>query len=77
MNMIAASQRQSLLVKLAGAVLSRLSRLSTARPGPRYVNIGEFSPHLQRDMGFLDGRGVSGAESGRDARDLATRDGMR
>jgi hypothetical protein len=77
MNMIAASQRQSSFVKLAGAVLSRLSRLSTGRPGPRYVNIGEFSPHLQRDMGFLDGSGVSGTQSGRDARDLETRDWMR
>lgn len=77
MNMIAASQRQSAFVKFAGAVLARLSKVITARPGPRYVNIGEFSPHLQRDMGFLDGSGVSGTQSGRDARDLATRDGMR
>jgi hypothetical protein len=77
MNMIAASMKQSSFARLAGAMLGRLSRISTARPRPRYINIGEFSPHLQRDMGFLDGRGAESAESSLDARDLETRDWMR
>jgi len=74
MNMIAAFQRQSLFQKLG---LVRLFKASTARPRPRYVNIGEFSPHLQRDMGFLDGHRTPGSEGVPDAGDLATRDRMR
>ena len=77
MNMIAALPRQSLFGKLAGAILPRLFKASTTKARPRYVNIGEFSPHLQRDMGFLDGRGASGAEGDPDVRDLETRDWMR
>ncbi|CAN7563910.1 hypothetical protein [Rhizobium sp. LjRoot254] len=77
MNMIAVSPKSSSILKLAGAMLGRLSKVSTARSRPRYVNIGEFTSHLQRDMGFLDGRGVSEAESSLDARDLETRDWMR
>ena len=74
MNMIAASMRQSSLAKLAGAMLGRLSRISKPRQGPLYVNMDEFTPHLQRDMGFLGGRGIPGARSGLDAGDLKARD---
>lgn len=62
MNMIVTLPRQSFLRRLAGAI--GLFRAAGTRSGPRYVNIGEFSPHLQRDMGFLDGRAAPGAESG-------------
>lgn len=77
MNMIAVLPKSTSLLKRAGAMLSRLSRAAKPQPRPRYVNIGEFTPHLQRDMGFLDGRGAVGTASSRDARDLETRDWTR
>ena len=77
MNITAVSQRQSSFVKLAGAMLRRLSRISKPRQRPLYVNVDEFTPHLQRDMGFLGGRGIPGARSGLDAGDLKARDLMR
>lgn len=69
--------KQQSLLKLAGAMAARFFKASPARTRARYVNIGEFSPHLQRDMGFMDGHGVPGPETALDARDRATRDLMR
>ena len=74
MNMIVASMKQSSFARLAGAMLGRLSRISKPRQRPLYVNVDEFTPHLQRDMGFLGGRGIPGARSGLDAGDLKARD---
>ena len=61
MNLTIVSPKQQSFFKLAGAVLGRLFTTPMTRRGPRYVNIGEFTPHLQRDMGFLDGRRAPGA----------------
>ncbi|UVC09298.1 hypothetical protein IHQ71_01310 [Rhizobium sp. TH2] len=77
MNMIAASVKQSPFAKLVGAMLGCLSRYSKPRQRPLYVNVDEFTPHLQRDMGFPGGRGIPGARSGLDAGDLKARDLMR
>ncbi|MDB5553835.1 MAG: hypothetical protein JWL86_3819 [Rhizobium sp.] len=77
MNTIATSQRQSSFVKLAAAMLGRLAKVARPRPRTLYVNMDEFTPHLQRDMGFPGGRGMPGARSGLDAGDLKARDLMR
>lgn len=76
MNVIVTTPRQSSFLKRAGIMLHRLSKVSAVRPRPRYVNIGEFSAHLQRDMGFLDGHDTPSSRCDRDARDLATLDRM-
>jgi hypothetical protein len=77
MNLTTVLPKHQSFFRLAGAMLARLARVPASRSGPRYMNIGEFSPHLQRDMGFLDGRGAPEPKSGIDARDLETRDWMR
>ena len=77
MTLIVTSPKATSLLSQAGRLLGRLSSVRPILRKPRYVNIGEFSPHLQRDMGFLDGRGAAGPRSGLDARDLAVRDWMR
>ena len=41
-----------------GLLMRELSRLPIRRR--RYVDIRELSPHLQRDMGFLDGNDPRG-----------------
>jgi hypothetical protein len=77
MNLTTVLPKQQSLLKLAGAALARLAKVPVRQPRPRYIDIGEFSPHLQRDMGFLDGHGTPGPGCGPDARDLETRDWMR
>lgn len=74
MNLIVASPKSTSFLGLASRILGYLSRVPMVLPRRRYVNIGEFSPHLQRDMGFLDGRRAPGSECGPDAPGLATRD---
>ena len=75
MNVIVTTPRQPSILKRAAIVLGRLSKMRAVRARPRYVNIGEFSTHLQRDMGFLDGHAAPG--SGCDARDTRMRDWTR
>ena len=77
MNMIAASTKQSSFARFAGAALARLFRVVKPRQRTLYININEFTPHLQRDMGFSGGRSLPGARSGLDAGDLKARDLMR
>lgn len=77
MNVTVATPKQSSLPGLVGRFFARLSNARLPRRKPRYVNIGEFSTHLQRDMGFMDGHETPDFESGPDARDRATRDLMR
>jgi hypothetical protein len=77
MNVIAISPKWSSLLKLAGAMLVRLSKVAKPRPGPHYVKLDEFTAHLQRDMGILDGRCTRGTASSPNAHDRETRDWMR
>lgn len=77
MNLVVVFPKSRSFLRLVGRMLGRVSKVPAARPRRRYVNIGEFSPHLQRDMGFMDGHDVPRSGCGRDARDVATRDWMR
>ena len=77
MNLIVTTPKQSSFPGLVGRLLARLSRTRPTRAKRRYVDISEFSPHLQRDMGFMDGHDAPGSEGRRDMPDLKVRDWMR
>jgi hypothetical protein len=76
MNLIAALPKQSSFSKPVEIILAGLSKFSLLRSRRRHINLGEFSVHLQRDMGFVDGRGTPGAGSGSGASSVPSRDWM-
>lgn len=76
MNLLAASPKQSALTRLAAVLLTGLSKVSITRSRTRYVNLGEFPLHLQRDMGFLDGQQTP-ASSARDTGGTSPHDFLR
>lgn len=76
MNLIAALPKQSSFSKPVEIILAGLCKFSLLRSRRRHVNLCEFSVHLQRDMGFVDGRGTPGTGSGFGPRGVASRDWM-
>jgi hypothetical protein len=69
MSLIVASRKSSALPGLLGRILNRLCKARPPRPRLRRVDIAEFSPHLQRDMGFLDGHRLPDRDDHRSGRD--------
>lgn len=67
MSPIVESPKSTSFLGLVGRMLGRLSRVPVIRSKPRHVNFDEFSPHLLRDMGLLDGYEAPGRACGPDA----------
>jgi hypothetical protein len=73
MHLVASTKlNQSPFPTLAVKILGWLFRPSERRSQARLANIGEFSLHLQRDMGFADGLGTPGRVLDLDPHDRAT-----